>query len=90
MEREGCSHEFSITDFIDDDASDNDAEAESGEACSSDQADLQSGEIKCLHPIAEDAPANAKPNASSQNGHKPGKEKTFCVGRDAVCFIHIR
>src|ERR1041385_3673194 len=85
MQREGHDDQFAVADLVGDDPADDDAEAEPGEAGAVNQPGFQSGEIKVLHPIAEDAAADGCTDTGGQDGHKPGDEEPFGVRCDPVC-----
>jgi len=84
VEEEGGGDELAVADLVHDDAADDDAEAEPGEPGAVDEADFQPGEVKGLHPVAEDGAADAEADAGRQDGHEACPQQAFCVRGDAL------
>lgn len=68
MEKESRENKFSVSDFIDDNAANDDSEAESGEAGAADGSQLHAGEVELLCPVCEDASTDAETNSGGENG----------------------
>ena len=72
MQREGEHHELPVAEFVHDHAAEDDSEAEAAETSPTDQADLKPREAKQARPLGTNAIADAKADASGQNGHEAG------------------
>ena len=75
--------QFAVADLVRDDAADDDAEAEAGEAGAADVAELRRREAELAAPVGENAAANGEADAGGKNGHETGQEQAFGVGRDS-------
>ena len=72
VQREGGDDQLAVADLIDKHPADHDAEAETGEARSTDRAELGTGEIKLGGPGGEKPSANAESDAGGENGGETG------------------
>ena len=90
VEGERGHDKFAVTNLIDDDTADNNAETKTVEARSTDGAQLSAGEAEFRAPIVEDATANREADASGKNGHETSPQKPVAVGdqRSVVNFCH--
>ena len=75
-----CRDQFAITDLIRNYSTDNNAKAKSGEACAVDQACFEVREVEVMHPIAENAGADAEPYSPARIAMKPAKSRRFAFG----------
>src|SRR5262249_28065730 len=85
VERKGDDDQFAVANLVSDDAANDDAETEAGEAGPADVAQFGGGKSEFSSPVVEDAAANREAHAGGQDGHEAGPEKPFCVGGSAVC-----
>jgi hypothetical protein len=67
MHYEGGNDQLAVADFINEYPTEHDAEAETGEACSTDRTKLGAGEIELGSPGAKEASANAKSDSGGEN-----------------------
>ena len=83
VEEEGSGDQFPVADLIHDDAADDDAEAEAGEARAADRSELCAGESEVSSPVRQDASADAEADAGGEDGEEACPEKPFGVRDDA-------
>ena len=79
---EGEGDEFAVADFVDDEAAEDDAEAEAGEACAANGAELSAGEAVFFGPVVKDASADGEADAGCEDGHETRPEEAASVGCD--------
>ncbi len=72
MEKECCENKFTVTDFIDDYASDNNSETKTGEARPSDGTKLRSGKVELLGPVGENPSSDAEAYSGGEDGGESG------------------
>ena len=84
MERKCSDDQFSIADLVAKQPANNDPETESGETGAVDVTELSGGKPEISTPIGKDATTDAKADARSQNGRKPGPQQSSRVGCYAV------
>src|SRR5438876_5683689 len=86
MQREGRDDQFAVSDLVADDPADDDAEAETREAGTVDEADLQRREAEFCLPDIEDAAADGKADARGQNRHESGCQQPLRIRRCLMVF----
>ena len=90
MEQERGDDQLAVADLVDDDAADDDAETEAGEAGAADGAELRAGEAELGGPVGEDAAADAEADAGGENGQEAGPEQALGVWCDGfVAYSRI-
>jgi hypothetical protein len=84
MQRKRCDDEFAVADLVANQTADDDAETESGEPSTADQADLRGGEAELACPVIEDAAADAEAHAGGEYGHEARPQQPLGVGCDGL------
>ena len=79
--------ELAVAEFINHDAADDDAKAESGEASASNVTELSTGEAELGRPVGEDASANTEADAGGEDGEEAGPEEPLSVWRCVECVV---
>lgn len=79
MQEERGANEFAITNLVGNDAADNDAEAETGQARAADLAELRAGEAVFGAPVSKDTAANGEADAGGKNGHETGPKEPLAM-----------
>jgi hypothetical protein len=69
---QGKANQFAVADFIDDQAAEDDAEAESGETGTANGSELSPSEAVLAGPVVKDASANREADPGCEDGHEAG------------------
>ena len=75
-------HQFTVTDLIHDDTTDDDAETETGEPRAADGTELSGGEAELGSPVIEDSAANGETDASGKDRPKSSPQQATGIGGD--------
>ena len=87
MKKKRCEYQFAIPDFIHNDTTDDDAEAEAGESGTGYFAQLLGRETKLGTPSCEDAASNTKANTCCEDGHETSPQEP--IGIYSVCTMFV-
>ncbi len=79
MHHEGRDDQLAVADLVDDEAADDDAETEAGEAGAADGAELRAGEAELRGPRRQDAAANREADAGRENGQEACPQEALGV-----------
>ena len=82
MHDERRDDQLAVADLVDDQAADDDAEAEPGEAGAADGAQLRAGKAEFSGPRRENGAADGEADAGRENGDETRPEQTLGVRCD--------
>jgi len=82
VKRERGPDQLAVADLVDDQTTNDDAEAKSGEAGTADGAELRGREAELFAPIVKNTTTDRKTDAGREDGPKAGPKKALRIGSE--------
>src|SRR5262245_28995468 len=90
MEQERNDDQRAISDFVADDAADDDAKAESREASAADIAQLVGSKSVFGTPVVKESAADREADAGGKDRHEPAPQQPISIGGHCIRLVGAR